>query len=278
MPSRPPSHKQVCPEKGTVVRYALDWGHQVAIMISMSSQVRRRAFSMRVVLAVLLGALILLGSGFAYRSQADRLRHYAGSASLPPGTLSQLPLAIGGWTGRDMSMDTRVVEKTDADQLLNRIYDRAGTRQSVNLFVAYGVRFRDLLPHRPELCYPRAGWTLLDKKPLEIPLRSGRTLSCRILRFRQGGLASREIAVLNYYIINDQCWPDVEMLRRHAAGVEGETRYVAQVQIACDPFGMWAEVEETLAGFAAEATPSVIDLLSQALKAAESQPSPSKRD
>ena len=228
-------------------------------------------------LAALVGALLLLSGGFAYRLQAARLRHYAGSASLPPGTLARLPLQIGNWSGRDVVLDSRVVEKTDADQVLNRVYDRASSRQSVTLFIAYGVRFRDLMPHRPELCYPRAGWTLLRKEPLEVRIGEGKTLLCRLLHFRQSGLGAREIAVLNYYIIDDLCWPDVEMLRRHVAGVAGETRYVAQVQIACDPIGLWGGIEETLTEFAAEATPAVIDLLSQTLKAAEPQPGPPKQ-
>ena len=227
---------------------------------------------MRMALATLAGALLLLGGGFAYRVQASRLYHYAGSASLPPGTLARLPLQIANWSGRDVSLDARVVEKTDADQVLNRVYDRVGSRQTVTLFVAYGIRFRDLIPHRPELCYPRAGWTLVRKEPLEVQTGKGKSLSCRFLHFRQGGLGAREIAVLNYYIIDDECWPDVEMLRRHAAGVAGETRYVAQVQIACDPIGLSGGIEETLTEFAAEATPAVIGLLSQTLKAAESQP------
>ena len=70
------------------------------------------------------------------------------------------PLQIGPWNGSDTALDERLVKATDTDDHVSRSYVRSDGRGDVSLFIAYGVRFRDLMPHRPEVCYTGAGWTL----------------------------------------------------------------------------------------------------------------------
>jgi EpsI family protein len=175
--------------------------------------------------------LLLVLSGVGYRVVADYLARPGNSLPLPPGTLARLPLRLGGWHGRDEALDEAVVEATDTDDQLSRVYARGQGAESVSLFVAYGVRARDLAPHRPEVCYPGSGWTLEGGSPADLPLSDGSTLPCRILRFSRAGLTARQVTVLNYYIVDGRYCPDISAIRARAWRGQAGVRYLAQVQI-----------------------------------------------
>ena len=103
---------------------------------------RRSTFNLAVGFAL---ALLLL-SGAGFRALAAYYSRPSTSVPIPKGTLAKLPVRIGEWVGEDTPMDERIVRKTDADDLVNRLYQRTGGSQAISLFVAYGVRLRDLSP------------------------------------------------------------------------------------------------------------------------------------
>lgn len=210
--------------------------------------------------AVGIAAIMLLFGGFAYRAAADRFARPAGSVALPPGTLDRLPLEIAGWDGRDVPMDDAIIKATDADQVLNRAYRRRNAaRQEISLFVAYGVRLRDLMPHRPEVCYPTNGWTLVNSTENEADLDEGVDLRYRVLQFQRGALSGRQITVLNYYIVDGEYSPDVELLRSRAWRPSAGARYVAQVQIT----GSGRSAEQAVRAFAEASAPAIHALVDQ---------------
>ncbi|MBN2560140.1 MAG: EpsI family protein [Phycisphaerae bacterium] len=190
-------------------------------------------------LAVVLATTLLIGGGIVYRVVASRYARSVDSEPLPPGTLAQLPFEIQDWRGRDVPLEEAVIRATDTDQHLNRIYTRDTHREAVSVFVAYGVRLRDLMPHRPEVCYPGTGWTFQDSRDVDLRLDDGSTLPCRILHFNRGGLMNQHVTVLNYYVVDGVFSPDVELLRSRIWKPSGGADYVAQVQITCasDAFG-----------------------------------------
>jgi hypothetical protein len=104
--------------------------------------------------------------------------------------------------------------------------------ENILLYIAYGVRARDLMPHRPEVCYTGSGWILMDKHPMELSLRNGMKLPCYILKFSRGTLNTKKILLLNYYIVDGEYCRDVSLLRSKAWRGSGTVRSVAQVQIA----------------------------------------------
>lgn len=216
---------------------------------------------------------LLLSGGWWYRLQAARYVSYNVSLPIPPGTLARLPLQIADWTGHDVPMVQSIIEATDTDDCVSRTYGRQGATESISLFVGYGVRLRDLAPHRPEVCYPGAGWTLVDKEVTHVPTADGRDLSCQIYRFRQGGLAVRQIVVLNYYIIDGEHWPEVGMLRKLAAQPDIKGHYVAQVQITCLDLPMQPDSKMMVREFAHDAAPVIRKHLVEAVAAtAQTQP------
>ncbi len=217
--------------------------------------------SARYCVAVLLATVWLIGGGTAYRALASRYARSPESVALPPGTLARLPLEIEDWRGREVPLDEAIIQATDTDQCLNRLYARRGSRESVALFVAYGVRLRDLMPHRPEVCYPGNGWTLKDRQEVDLRLHDGSTLPCRILRFNHGGLVNRHVTVLNYYIVDGQCSPDVELLRSKIWRPSGGANYVVQVQVTCSGGVRGGLAEEAVQAFGKASAQPIRDLL-----------------
>jgi EpsI family protein len=192
-----------------------------------SNTVRRRS----VAVAAIAASFLMLIFGLGYHVLAARLEAPVNTITIPPAALERFPLQIGDWIGQDVPMDEAVIRATDTDALINRRYSRRNGQESVSLYVAYGVRARELMPHRPEVCYPGSGWTRTDRRSMELSLRDGMQLPCRILQFSRGTLNTEKVLVLNYYIVDGQYCGDVSLLRSKAWRGSGTVRYAVQVQI-----------------------------------------------
>lgn len=214
------------------------------------------------------GLCVLLASGAGYHWLAARYARTSQSVPIPAGTLGHLPLGIGDWIGRDVPMDERIIRATDTDDHVNRTYSRPSERQSVSLWVAYGVRFRDLMPHRPEVCYPGNGWTLDEVRNLELKTTDGSPLPCRLLRFSRGALRGERVTVMNYYLLDGQCSPDVAALRDRAWQLKTDLQYVAQVQVACGDAPFLGNAEAAVSDFAVASADSIRGLLAEAVSKA----------
>jgi EpsI family protein len=173
----------------------------------------------------------MLVFGLAYRTLAWRLAAPVTAAPIDPAVMALFPMQIGDWEGQDVPIDEATVRATDTDAHINRRYVRRGALESVNLYVACGVKARDLMPHRPEVCYTGNGWTLTDKRSTELTLSDGTKLPCNVMQFSRGGLTTQRVVVLDYYIVDGQYCGDVSLLRSKAWRGSGTVKYVAQVQI-----------------------------------------------
>lgn len=213
--------------------------------------------------ATAVGVALLLACGWGYRAAEDRLADVSGTVPLPRGTLAAVPLEIAGWIGRDVPLDEHVVRATATDDHINRVYRRG--RDVVTLFVGYGVQLRDLAPHRPQVCYPGAGWTLSRASVEHADANDGVTLPFQIHRFYRAGLAQERITVLNYYLVDGVYCPDVSLLRSKAWRLKNDVRYAAQVQITCTPRFSHAWDEEVASRFAADAAPVIRAVLTDAV-------------
>jgi EpsI family protein len=186
---------------------------------------------------------------------------------------------MGAWRGRDVPLDPAVVRATDTDDHLHREYTSASAGRGVVLYVAYGIRLRDLAPHRPEVCYPSAGWTLENTRIVDVPVvdpsgaSGAASVPVQIHTFGRGGLQAARLMVLNYYIVGGDYSADVSLLRssQWAARESGPT-YAAQVQVACVATTNAANAEETVREFAAIAAPVVHSFLDAAVAKAMAGP------
>lgn len=185
-----------------------------------------------VVIAAITAGLLMFVFSAGYRILAAHLEAPVNTNPISAATLQRLPLQIGDWTGQEVPLDEDIVRATDTDALINRLYTRHNGLESIICYIATGVKARDLAPHRPEVCYIGAGWTLVNKRSMEIPLNVGMELPCMILQFSRGILNTQKTVLLNYYIVDGQYCRDVSLLRSRAWQGSGTIRYVAQVQIA----------------------------------------------
>jgi EpsI family protein len=196
----------------------------------------------------------MLVFGLAYRVVAARLEAPIDGTPISPAALARFPLQVGDWTGEDVPLDEEVVRATDTDAHLNRRYSRHGGLEAVSFYIASGIKARDLMPHRPEVCYAGAGWTLMERRSAELPLSASAKLPCNIMQFSRGVLNTQKVVVLDYYLVDGQYCADVSLLRSKAWRGSGTVRYVAQIQIVT-PVGATfnaAAAAQTLRDFAVE--------------------------
>jgi len=140
-------------------------------------------------------------------------------------------MQIGDWMGREVPLDEAIRRKTNADAYTNRNYSRSNGLGSVGLYIACGVRARDLVAHRPEVCYISAGWTLVETHQLQLERKDGIKLPCSIFNFSRGGLDKTRISVLHYFIVDGCYCGDVSAAMIKTGRRFGMADYVAQVQI-----------------------------------------------
>ncbi len=216
--------------------------------------------------AAAVGLAVLLVSGGVYRAAERRLANLPAATLIPAGTLLTIPKELNDWRGTEVPLEERIVTATGTDDHLNRMYRKGGQR--VFLWIAYGVRLRDLFPHRPEVCYIGAGWLLDDTRDVVLTAADGRSLPCRMQHFRRGGLQADERTVLSYFLVGGQYSADVELLRRAAwrSGTEG--RYSVQVQVSC-PGPFREQAASLVQNFAVVASPRIREVLESAVARSE---------
>jgi EpsI family protein len=198
-----------------------------------------------VIVAAAAAGFMMLVFGVAYRVVAARLAAPVEATPIAQEVLDRLPLQIGRWKGRDVPLDKAIIRETDTDALVNRRYVHESGLKSVSFYVAAGVRTRDLMPHRPEVCYTGSGWTLVERHAQELSLSDAGKLPCNVFQFSRGALSMQKVVVLYYYIVDGQYYADVSSLRSKAWRGSGAVGYVAQVEIV-------ALITQTLSSDSAE--------------------------
>jgi EpsI family protein len=120
-------------------------------------------------------------------------------------TLATLPMRLGDWAGRDEPVDPAVLEKSQADDWLNRVYEQAGRPgRRVVLWINYSKHGLNLR-HSPEVCLPGQGWTKVESQCRTLSVRCGEATQ-RVTRL---GYAQGELVQgigFWYYIFGEGRW------------------------------------------------------------------------
>jgi len=129
----------------------------------------------------------LLAAGIAAQVGIDR----ACRADRPAlrGGLAEIPMALGTWVGRDEPIAPEILERAQADDWLNRVYEdpaRPGRRLSLWMnYSATGLNMR----HSPAVCLPAGGWRAVESSTRVIEVAApGRALRISRLGYAQGEL------------------------------------------------------------------------------------------
>lgn len=139
---------------------------------------------------------IVVGLGLA--AGAALSYFYTPRASASPITTSQfqrmIPEKVGGWTSRKSAELVLPAEDEQQDKLYEnletRIYEGDGL-PSMMLLIAYSsVQQNDVHVHRPEVCYPAAGFPILRSEPAEISFGPTKIFARELVADR-GGLKER---------------------------------------------------------------------------------------
>mgnify|MGYP000972453207 CR=1 FL=1 len=105
---------------------------------------------------------------------------------------NSFPKVIAKWKGEDWKLDKEVKKGIGADQILSRTYYNDQDSKQMGLMVVYRKYGRRGFVHRPELCYPAAGWEL-TKKDWSTVTYKGQEIPVRYIVAERG--AEREIVI-----------------------------------------------------------------------------------
>jgi EpsI family protein len=83
--------------------------------------------------------------------------------------LEAFPTIIASWTGRDLEIVSEVRNALNADTVLSRAYWNTDYGSTAGLLVVYRKYGRRDFIHRPEACYPAAGWKIVETGHTTVP-------------------------------------------------------------------------------------------------------------
>ncbi len=183
-----------------------------------------------------LAVVMLIVSAVGYRLFASYHNIITRTPVALPVPLSDFPVIVGNWFGRDIPISETVLEVAANDDFLSRLYVNDSNSQWTNIYIAYTARPRTMLGHRPQICYPANGWIHQSTEHSEVISASVRKIPCLIHKFYKVGLQREEVIVLNYYIINGRVTDNESVfsgLNWRTPNIEGSAaRYIAQVQFS----------------------------------------------
>jgi EpsI family protein len=108
---------------------------------------------------------------------------------------ASIPEKVGGWSSR-RSQEIVLPPQDDSNKLYEnqetRIYEGPGLPAIMFLIAFSSIQQNDVQVHRPEVCYPAAGYPVISTGPTEISYRN-RSLAGRELVADRGGLHERII-------------------------------------------------------------------------------------
>ncbi|MCB1224182.1 MAG: exosortase/archaeosortase family protein [Verrucomicrobiales bacterium] len=122
-------------------------------------------------------ALVLCVSCLAWCSTLNLRPQFA-----DPGVTLDLPLRVSAYQGRPMEITTKEKELLNPEgvELARTAYLDARRREIIATIIVGGPGKRTL--HRPEVCLPGQGWSIVDSNEITIPLQDGRNVHATVLR------------------------------------------------------------------------------------------------
>jgi EpsI family protein len=205
--------------------------------------------------------VLLVSAGMAYRIMASGLERFVSKTIKLPVPLSDFPMQIGNWSGKDLPIPNTTkeyMEKNFADDYFSRTYNNAVTNARANVYVVYcSSRPKGILGHRPRICYPGNGWVPDSTETEQFISPAGKKIPYLIHRFHKPTSMTNQI-VLNFYVLNGKLTAD----ESDFSGLLGPrfnfagdlAKYVAQVQIS-------SEVESSVREMAKDVVDLILDYL-----------------
>ncbi len=99
----------------------------------------------------------------------------------------QVPESFAGWVGQDIPIADDTVRVLNAYSFINRLY-RNPSKSTVSLHAASWENEDTIspAPHHPDICYPAAGWKLLERKTVQCEATGG-AFPMELILFERNG-------------------------------------------------------------------------------------------
>ena len=134
----------------------------------------------------------------------------------------EIPRQVGGWVSGGESEVVRPAEAADKaiyDQELSRVFLSADN-PGIMLLIAYGSTQSDTLQvHRPEFCYPAAGFDITKTEQVTLPLSASKGLSAAFFTATRNDRVEQVL----YWVRLGQYFPDT-WLQQHLAATKNALR------------------------------------------------------
>ena len=200
---------------------------------------------LRRILLLFLGVAMLLAVQWAIEAvnrnrQPERIR-------LPGKDISDMPMRLGTWVGKNERLDPRVAPIFKNSQVVNRAYQNAAGG-SLAMQVSLFTTNENELPHAPEVCYPKAGWSIVDQRQENISLPDQSPRPARMLILEQEG---RRIHVLFWYQLGKAHLLDRAGLREEQRKFFGQKEWPPLIKVMLQStLGKTDQAEKQLSNFA----------------------------
>jgi len=124
--------------------------------------------------------------------------------------LSNLPLSIGGWEGKQLEIDSETRQILGPGDYLSRNYFDPGDSE-INLFIAFfpSQRQGDTI-HSPRNCLPGSGWLPVQSSYLQISAADGRDIQVNRYMVQKEG---QRAMVLYWYQAHGRVTPNEYMAK-----------------------------------------------------------------
>jgi EpsI family protein len=142
----------------------------------------------RIATASLVGLFVLLTAGITAQAAMERALALPRPALKQP--LATIPMRLGNWVGRDQVVEKDIIERSQADEYMSRIYeDPSHPGRMLSLWINYSKHGLNLR-HSPEICLPSGGWTKVESqcRVLQVDRPGERPLAMTRLGYSQGEL------------------------------------------------------------------------------------------
>jgi EpsI family protein len=158
---------------------------------------------------VALACALLAASGAVRWTQARRFQAISDASKESPFPLEELPLTIGPWKGEVAKLDEQIARATGATDHILRRYVNQATGVNVDLIALYGPA-TSVFIHRPETCYPSAGFELVEAPGTRTVEAGGLRAPFRALVYLKGEGGQTERQEVYYsWRYNGRWTPDV---------------------------------------------------------------------
>ncbi len=173
---------------------------------------------------------------------------YSFTVEPPDFVLADLPLELGQWRGEEIEIRDDTVKVINAHSFVNRVYrDSIGRSVSMHAAVwAEAAEVGQTTPHHPQVCYPAAGWEIMDRHMSSFDVAGTQVpMECMLLQ-RHG----ESVVVGHWYEMGDNVFTSPDQGVSALCSLWGEPIWPSTVKFLVQTHGnSLAEAEPLLIEF-----------------------------